>query len=430
VIRTVRPGIVRGSVRAPPSKSYTHRALVLAALSGGREVRLVDPLRSEDTRATIRGIEALGARVRWVGDDLRVRPAVEIAPRRATVDCGESGTTLRFLLALAALGEQPVRFVGRGRLPRRTLGGLAEAIAEAGGSVVFERRDRTLPLVIRGPIRPGTYRLRANESSQPVSALLLTLPALGGDSRIREIGRPVSRPYVDATRYLLHSAGVRVARTRNGWRVPGGQRPSAASFRIPGDASSAAYLWGAAAITGGRVSVRGIPREAPQADLRILDWIERQGGRVDASSRSIRVQGPLRRGARMAFAACPDLFPLAAILAAGTAGGRSTLIAGSQLRGKESDRWVETRRLLSAFGVKGSVRGHSLSILGRGSLRAVRIASLTDHRLVMSAAVGALAGSEVSRLGRAEAVAKSFPEFWVRLGELLRPRGGRRTAPG
>jgi 3-phosphoshikimate 1-carboxyvinyltransferase len=430
VIRSVPPAVLRGRVRAPPSKSYTHRALVLAALSDRRVVRILGPLDAEDTRATARGLAQLGARLEWGAREVRVHPPPRLAPRRATVECGQSGSTLRFLMPLAALGDRPIRFVGRGRLPERPVDGLVDALRSGGARVRYEKDGRSLPLTVQGPLRPGAFRLRVADSSQPLTALLMALPTLPGDSTLAEEGRAVSRPYVEATRYLLRSAGVRVVRTGRRWRVPGGQRPRWTTWRVPGDASSAAYLWAGAGATGGAVTVTGIPDGPPQADLQILKWLADQGATVTRSRDGVRVAGPVYRGTRADFSDAPDLYPLAAVLAAVTPGATSELRAGPQLRKKESDRLAESPKLAAALGAVVSTRGPWLRIRGAAEASPVRLEALHDHRLVMSATVGALAARGPSRIGPAENVAKSFPGFWTAIDRLRRARRPRRAAPG
>lgn len=416
----IRPGTANGSLTAPPSKSYTHRALVAAHLAR-RPFRVERPLRSDDTLATVRAIRALGSSVRIRPRHWTVAPASGPAGR-VTIDCGESGTTLRFASALAALHRTPVRLTGRGRLPFRPLRALTTALSNLGASIDRPTPPRTLPMTITGPMHGGRVEIDASESSQFVSALLLTLPVVRPSSDLRLATAPVSAPYIDATRAVLGEQGVRLGARGRRFAIPGGQRYGGRRFRVPGDASSAAYLWAAAAITGGTVTVRGIDSAWPQADLTVLDLLVRCGATVRRSSAAITVTGGERRPFRMGFDAAPDLYPLAGVLAA-TADGRSVLQGGAHAAAKESDRRAETARLARAFGATARLTSTALTIDGTPRPRAIALRDALDHRVVMSAAVGALAAAGESRVGDARAVRKSYPGFWRDLRRLV--GGGR-----
>lgn len=413
--RTIRPGPLRGCVAAPSSKSYTHRALVAGFLSA-RPFSVDSPLDSEDTRATARALHLLGAPVSMA----RRRWTVRAEPlRRGTspieIDCGESGTTLRFATVLAALEERPVRFRGRGRLAERPMRPLVEALTEL-GATVRPSRGR-VPFTIRGPIRGGSVRLDASESSQFASALLLALPSVREDSRVVLEGRLVSEPYLDATLAVLGRLGILTCRRGREFRIGGGQRYVGHGFVVPGDASSAAYLWVAGAITGGPVSVGGVGGGWPQADLAVLDLLARAGADVRKRGATVTVRRGTPRSFSIDLTPCPDLYPLAGVLAASIP-GRSRLLGASQVVHKESDRRAETARLAASLGARVRDVGGGLSIEGREELRPLNLPHLTDHRMVMSAAIGALAATGPSQIGEVLAVRKSFPGFWKILEEL------------
>ncbi len=412
----VFPGAVHGRVAAPPSKSYTHRA-VIAAFLAGRTCEVRSPLDSDDTRATTELVRALGATVR------RRRRAWIVSPsgrRRAgprVVDCGESGTTLRFGVALASLQATPTVFHGRGRLPDRPVGPLVGAIRTLGGRADSSSPTRTLPLRISGPIHGGRVTVDASESSQFASALLLALPTVEPSSRVELRHRIVSAPYLLATRAVLAAYGVRSTFRGRTIRFRGGQTYRPRAFDVPGDASSAAYLWAAAAVSGGAVTVDHLDLTWPQADLRILDLLRQTGCDVEIGRSSVRVRGPTRRGFSFDFTASPDLYPLAGAIAA-TVPGVSRLRGAPHLAAKESDRRAETVRLARALGASVTTAPGGVTIHGVRRPRRLELSGLTDHRLTMSAAIGALAGEGPSTLRPAGSVAKSFPEFWQALGSL------------
>ena len=409
----LRAGAVTGRLRAPSSKSYTHRAIVAGHLAH-RTYRIDHPLDSDDTRATAAAVEALGTRVTRRSDRWTLRPTLRPARRPVQVDCGESGTTLRFVAALAGLSPRPVTLRGRGRLPRRPMDQLLGALGGLGATVDRPSGPETLPVLLCGPIHAGSVTLDASESSQFASGLLLVLPTLEGDSRIRLTGPVVSRPYLEATLRVLAYHGIRVEARRREFRIPGDQRYRRTRFPVPGDASSASYFWTAAALTGGDVRVDGIPRDWPQADLAVLDLLERAGAEVDRFRTGARVRtGPLRPFA-VDLTDAPDLYPLAGILAAAIP-GTSRLRGAPQVAGKESDRRAGTEALVRAVGARTEWRDGALVVHGRPPLRPFSLRGLRDHRMVMSAAVAALAAAGRSELEDADAVGKSFPAFWSTL---------------
>jgi 3-phosphoshikimate 1-carboxyvinyltransferase len=418
--RRILPGRVGGIARAPPSKSYTHRALVAGFLAR-RPYRIRHPLDAEDTRATRQGLERLGACIDKGTEVWTVRPrAPDAAP--FTIDCRESGTTLRFLAAVGALGDRPVRFVGRGRLSQRPMEELYAALESLGARVDRAPSSRSLPVSIRGPLRPGSVRIPGSVSSQFVSALLLALPVLAGDSEIRIVGPWVSRPYIDATLALLRYHGIRCTVSPRGFRIPGPQTYARRGFDVPADASSAAYLWAAAARTGGRVRVPSVSFTWPQSDLRILEYLRRMGATVRRRNGGVEVSGPLSRPIEADLTDSPDLFPLLGALAAGIP-GESRLQGAAQVAFKESDRRAETVRIVRALGARALPSPPGLRIRGTPAVRALEVRDLTDHRLMMSAAVAALGAPTPSTLGDARCVAKSYPGFWTALSRLRRHGG-------
>ncbi len=412
---TVRPGPVHGRARAPPSKSYTHRALVAAHLAHRRCV-IRHPLDSDDTRATAFGLARLGGRLQ------RDRAAwtVRVGPRptrRVTIDCRESGTTLRFLTAVSAADGLPVRLVGRGRLPGRPMAPLLDALRDLGLHVAAERPGLGLPLRIDGALRGGPVHVAADQSSQFASALLFALPTAPEASELELVGPVVSRTYLEATEAVVRHFGVRLERDGLRYRIPGGQRYRPRAFTVPGDASSAAYLLAAAAVTGGSVEVDGLDPTWPQADLKLLEVLRDAGARVRRGGHRCRVDGAPLSAFDVDLTDAPDLFPLAGALAA-CARGETHLRGAPQVALKESDRRAGTIRLARELGARVAEPRGAVAISGSRRPRRLRLAGARDHRLVMSAAVAALAADGPSRIAGADCVAKSFPGFWVALRSL------------
>lgn len=413
--RRIRGSTVSGEIRAPPSKSYTHRELVVSFLADGPS-RIVGPSTCDDAVVTRRAVERLGAQVERDGRDWIVfPPSSPPIPRKVpTIDCRESGTTLRFVSALSATRAQKVRLIGSSTLARRPMTPLLDSLRAAGARIDVSSDTGSLPISIEGPIGPMSTVLETSESSQFLSALLLTLPSVPGRSIVRLAGRRVSRPYVAASIATLRRRGVAVRTSDRGVSISGGQRYKPGRFPIPGDASSAAYLWAAAALTGGRVRVRGIPARFPQADLVLLDLLESMGSSVLRRADGAEVHAGSLRGTSADLSDAPDLLPLASVIAA-LSHGRSVLRGAAHARWKESDRRAESLRLARAFGASVRADPDALTIEGAKRPRAVSLTGLRDHRLVMSAAIGALAVPGSSVVGDTESVTKSFPSFWSQL---------------
>jgi 3-phosphoshikimate 1-carboxyvinyltransferase len=409
----VSPGMASGTIDAPPSKSYTHRALLAGHLTR-RTYQVVRPLDAEDTRATAQGLEAFGTHVerdpmRWT-----LRPARSV--RRPLVRCGASGTTLRLLAGLSALSRSPTKFSGTRRLGQRPMDALLSSLAERGVTVRHPERS-SLPLTLTGPATAGGFRVGGGESSQFISSLLFVLPRLAGNSTLQVTGVMVSAPYVAATLAVMRAHGVQVSGRSGRWRIAGGQEYRLDGFEVPGDASSAAYLWAAAAVSGGSVSVRGIPAQWPQADSTILRILQNAGARVRVAPNVVTVSGHLTTPIDVDLTPCPDLYPLVGALGA-LIPGVSLLRGAPQIVGKESDRRAATIDLVRRLNGRARLRPAGLEITGTRRPTPVRGARWDDHRLVMSAAVASLGAARPARLGHRAAVRKSYPGFWRDLKRL------------
>lgn len=359
----------------------------------------------------------MGASVRFSPDRWTISPAARSKTSPISIDCGESGTTLRFVATLAARSARSTRLVGRGRLPQRPSAPLFAALESLGASCRRPRGDRELPTTVRGPLHGGRIRLDSSVSSQFTSSLLLTLPTVPGDSTVDLVGPIVSAPYIEATLAVLRHHRIRIGRRGRRFTIPGDQTYRGHRAIVPGDASSAAYLWTAAAITGGTVRVTGVPTRWPQADLAILDVLTAAGARVRRTTLGATVAaGPLR-GFTADLTSAPDLYPLVGVLAASIP-ARSRIEGAEHVVHKESDRRIGTQRLARAMGAKVTFRGDGLSVVGTDRPTHFHWRGVGDHRIVMSAAVGAFAADGVSTVEHAEAVAKSFPGFWDAVSSL------------
>ena len=401
-------------IKAPSSKSYTHRALLLAALADG-ESTLVDPLRSEDTGMTTRGLERLGIPILWEGNSIRVSGGGgRLEGRGERIDVGNSGTSMRFLTALAALKKGQTVLDGDDRMRVRPMGGLLESLEDLGAEARSKRGDDCPPVIIESQgLRGGRTKVRSHESSQYLSGLLMIAPYACVDVHLSVEGTLVSRPYIDITLSVMSAFGVGVSREGNhSFFIRAGQRYLARDYRIEGDASNASYFLSAAAITKGRVRVGNFPSSSIQGDAGFLEILETMGCQVARGKGWIEVQGKRLRGIEIDMNAVPDLVPALAVTAA-FAKGKTIIRRIGHLRLKESDRIKALAGELAKMGIRVEEGEDWLSIEG-GEPHGAEIETYDDHRLAMSFAIAGLAVSGI-RIRNESCVNKSFPAFWEKL---------------
>jgi 3-phosphoshikimate 1-carboxyvinyltransferase len=403
-------GPVHATFSLPGSKSYTHRALIAAALAEGESL-LRNPLKAEDTELTAQALAKLGAGVHWEETAVRVRGAGgRLAPVPEPIYLGNSGTSMRFLTAVAALGQGEYRLTGTPRLCQRPMGELLAALRQLGGKAESTSGKDCPPVLVKGGLAGGRTRLSGAVSSQYLSALLLIGPLTPLGVEIEITGELVSRPYVDLT--LDVQAAFGISFFRRGYRffqVPGGQNYRSREYDIDADASSASYFWAAAALTGGRVSIANINMETSQGDIDFVSVLARMGCGLDSSLAGLTVTGAPLHGLEVDMRAMPDMVPTLAVLAAFAEG--ETLITGvGHLRHKESDRLAVVATELRKMGVEAQETADGLRIKG-GEPRGAEIDTYDDHRIAMSFAVAGLKVPGVV-IKDPDCVKKSFPEFW------------------
>lgn len=395
--------VLNGSLAAIPSKSDAHRLLVCAALAD-KPTALHLPATSADIEATIHCLQALGAKVSRTGETLAVTPIAAV-PDCPVLDCGESGSTLRFLLPVAAALCPRALFCGHGRLPQRPIGELKSAM-EAHG-VAFSAD--CLPLETKGMLQSGAFQLPGDISSQYITGLFLALPRLAGNSTLTLTSKLESAAYVDLTLHALRRFGVSVEKTDSDWQIPGGQRFSSPGVMpVEGDWSNAAFFLAAGAIAGS-VKLTGLDENSPQGDKKVGAILGRFGAKVGVDGGVLVSSGALS-GQVLDVSEVPDLLPVLAVVAA-CAVGESHFVGAARLRLKESDRLKTTAAMLNALGGNAFEEADGLRVQG-GALLGGTVDGAGDHRIVMSAAIAALhCKNPVTILG-VEAVEKSYPGFW------------------
>jgi len=408
-----------GVVTVPPSKSLSHRAVICAALAGGEAAGAVvrNLGRSEDIAATERGIAAICAAA---------------AGGAGEINCGESGSTLRFLIPLAAGGGalRAWRFTGRGRLLARPQDVYADVfLAHGGEGACFVQEPGAI--LVRGPLLPGRYELRGDVSSQFLTGLLLALPLLSGDSEIALTTPLESAAYVDLTLDVMRAFGVTVCaggagvcgrqdaaptvRDEGGygcWHVPGGQRYRPAAYTVEGDWSQAAFFLCAAAL-GRDVKVEGLRADSLQGDRRVADVLKQMRFDREGESGGEPASSPASEAAPLVVDCkdIPDIVPPLAA-AACCAVGETRFENAGRLRLKESDRLAALAQELARIGADAREEGDALVIRGRDALEGGAADAHGDHRIAMALAVASIRCRTPVRLTGAESVAKSYPDFW------------------
>lgn len=409
------PGIVKGTVSSSPSKSYTHRAFFLGLLSEGKTT-VRDALMSEDPRATIDAVRALGATV----DETTITSDGRVHTPEDVIDCLNSGTTMRLLAAIASLAPGASVLTGDASLRKRPMKPLLDALQSLGVQAESTRGNGLAPVIVRGPLSGGKTRIAGDISSQFVSALVLAGARSRDGIEISIDGELKSRPYVDITIEMMSDFGGRVEETRDGFAVAGGQRLVGREYRVPGDFSTAAFPLSAGALAG-KVTVDNLPSRSAQGDKAIIEMLERFGARVTRGERSVTVETAPLRGAEFDLKDTPDLFPVLCAVAAHAKG--TTILSGARhLRFKESDRIHLMVTNLQRLGVDCEEREDGAIIRG-GVVRAGSgLVTEGDHRILMALSVCALRAQGPLTMDESDAHKVSYPSFvedFQRLGQPL-----------
>ena len=417
----VNPSALGGAIQAIASKSEAHRLLICAAFADG--VTDIDcNTTSQDIDATAECLRALGARVTRTKKGFRVVPADSIATG-ALLDCGESGSTMRFLLPVVAALGCDASLTGHGRLPQRPLSPLYEVLVEHDCEL---GPQGTVPLPVGGKLRAGRFEIAGNVSSQYVSGLLMAAPLTGEACEVFVTEPVESLPYIDITCAALAEFGVEVSRAKHS---EGGKRgllfgiEAGARYRTPGtvtvggDWSNAAFWLAAGALNEGSVTVEGVDMRSTQGDRAILGALALLGARVERGSTSVTVRPDHLKGCRLDVSSCPDLVPPLAAVAA-CAEGTTTIVGAARLRIKESDRLLTVSDAVSALGGRVEQTNDGLVIQGVPTLSGGEVDAANDHRIAMMSAILASRAQAPTTIRGAQCVAKSYPAFFEDLKRL------------
>ena len=402
MIAKVKPFNADISVVAPPSKSFAHRLMIASALGSGKTL-IKGVGSSDDVLATARCLMAIGAKVEINGGNAEVEGiAGKALPKTAVLDCGESGSTLRFLTPIVSALGITAKFIGKGNLFKRPNEILTSLLNSHG---VFSNGRES-----RGKLFGGVYEVDASVSSQYISGLLFALPLLNEKSKILLKGEIVSADYINITLEVLERAGVRIEKNGGEIVVYPSEYKTEKELVCEGDWSGSAFLL-SLGVTSGKAEVKGLNLNSRQGDERIIDIIKSAGGKIEEGENSVTAYKSELKGFEVNLENCPDLAPVVAVLS-GKAKGESRIKGLKRLKIKESDRFSAICDFLKEAGVKFTATDGEITVFGNGELKGGNFDGYGDHRIVMAETVLSASAVGSSVVSGAESVKKSYPEFF------------------
>ncbi len=410
---TLSPSKLNGTVSAPPSKSCMHRALICAA-AADRPTKIITNSYSEDTKATIECLKSLGAEIEYTKDGVTVYP-IQKQDGECVLNCRESGSTLRFMLPFAAALGSKCTFVGAERLGQRPLLPLCEVLNKNGVSTSYG--ESFLPCKTEGQLSGNVFEIPGNISSQFITGLLLALGLTGG-GEIKATTPIKSGPYIDITINIMKKFGVTVEKIENGYIVPEGQRfTSPEIFEIEGDWSNGAFWLVAGAIgSENGITCTSLCEDTFQGDSRVLEILSEMGADITCSKNEITVKKSKLKAITVDCADIPDIVPILCVAAVATEG--TTVFENIQrLRDKESDRVKTTVDMIKNLGGEIDFDENNIYVTG-SALADGEITSANDHRIAMSGAIASLICYGDVTIDIAEAVCKSYPDFYKKFTML------------
>lgn len=410
------PSKLKGTILVPSSKSMGHREIICAGLADGTS--LVDNISmSKDIEATCRCLTALGVKIEPVASRFTGRSALKITGNGKVfasvpiVDCGESGSTLRFFIPLGAMLGVPFTFAGHGKLVSRPLQAYYDIFVEQG--IEYKNIADQLPLTVNGTLQSGIFKLPGNVSSQFVSGLLFALPLLDGDSVIALTSPLESASYVDMTLSCLAKYGIKVVNENHQrYFISGNQQYQCCNSNVESDWSQAAF-WAVGGALGSSITCEGIDFNVLQGDRAIVDIMQSMGAVIHKDGTCLNIESSVTQGTLIDATDCPDIIPVLTVLAA-VSKGRTEIINAGRLRIKECDRLAAMTTELNKLGAAVTELPEGLIIEGKpeGLQGGAEVDAWNDHRIAMSLAIAAQRCQEPIVLSGAGSVAKSYPEFW------------------
>jgi len=397
---------LKGEIDAPSSKSYTHRAIIAAALAKGKS-KITNITYSDDVYATIRAVEAFGAKVEQHDDYCYISGVKKLRKITETVDCNESGSTLRFMIPIYVLTGKRFRVTGEDSLMRRPLTIYEELFTQ--DDHVFSLENGLL--TVDAKLSPATYEIDGTISSQFLTGLMFALPLLKGDSTIKIKNHLESKSYIDITIDLLAEFGIKIKEIDDGYYIKGNQIYQARDYAVEGDYSQAAFFLVGGQLNGA-IRINNLDHDSPQGDQVIVDIIREMRGRVIYSEEGLVCEKTSTKGTVIDIQDCPDLGPILSLLAS-VSEGTTKIINIERLRIKESDRVASTVDTLKTLGADISSKQDHILIHGKSYLKGgATVDSHNDHRIAMMVAIASLIAKEPITLTNPYAINKSYPSFY------------------
>jgi 3-phosphoshikimate 1-carboxyvinyltransferase len=422
VIKHIQPGKVHGTIQANASKSAMQRACAAALLAKGTTV-IHNPGKSNDDKAALEIIRSLGAAIEQIDHNSISISANGVKPISRGIHCGESGLSIRMFTPIASLAETYVEITGEGSLTARPMDFFDEVLPKLG--VQIKSNTGRLPMIVKGPLLPFDIEVDGSLSSQFLTGLLMAYSAANAKGVSLHVKELKSKPYIDLTLQLMQAFGMQVPENRNyesfyfhgtdNYNVAGLTR----NYTVEGDWSGAAFMLVAGAIAGGEVRVDGIYNQSRQADKRIVDALLSAGAQLHVADDYVSVRRSNLQGFNFDATDCPDLFPPLVALAS-MCKGATTIHGLKRLKHKESDRGATLKEEFDKLNVEVKLEGDIMTVMGTGRVQVMnqKLNSHHDHRIAMAVAVAALCADLDVDIRNADAVNKSYPDFWDHLRGL------------
>ena len=412
----IKPSILSGEIVIQPSKSYSHRAIISAALAKGKKKSKINNLKfSVDIETTVKIMENWGAKITKKESSLEIiGNDGKIVPKNNYIQCNESGSTIRFLIPVALTSENELIFDGKGKLIDRPLDSYYKIFDKQ--EIKYETSEGKLPLKVNGKLKAGNYEIDGNVSSQFITGLLYALPLLDGDSIIVINKNLESKGYVDLTLEILKLFGIKIKNNDyKSFEIKGNQEYKSFDYTVEGDYSQVAFWIVAGIISANKdneIKCLHLNKYSLQGDKAIIEIVQKMGAKLEIFDDYVIVKPSKTKGTIIDVSQCPDIAPILTVLGA-LSEGETKIINAERLRIKESDRIISIKTELNKLGAKIEEIGDSLVIQGVDIFEGgVEVSAWNDHRIAMSLAVASIRCKNKIVIDEAESVKKSYPHFW------------------
>ena len=402
---------LEGEINAPPSKSYTHRAVIGASLAEGTS-KIKNPLNGADCLSSVHGCRMLGAEID-IKEDVWIVKGGKLKTPEDVIDVGNSGTTLRILTGVSSqIPKGYAILTGDSSIRRRPMQPLLDALKQLNIEAFSSKEDGTAPIIVKsGKLKGDKVKIRGDVSSQFITSLMMTLPFNENDTEIILTSPLKSKPYLEITMDILDKFGIKVEETERGFLVYGNQRYRAIDYIVEGDYSSSSYLIAAGILTKSNITINNLFENSKQGDKAIIKIVKEMGADIKVKKDKVIVEGDYNlEGIDVDVKDIPDLVPTIAVLGC-FAEGKTTIYNGEHVRYKECDRLSACAKELSKMGAKIKEKPDGLIIEGVKKLKGAKLNTYHDHRLVMAFTVAGLKAEGETVIEGEEAVKISFPNF-------------------